>query len=509
MDLTHSTVIYEELLKQVTEFKAYPLSKFKNPFSIGPTSGCYGWVVKVTADGYSASNAVIKKVYLVDPTLPDEPVEFFIREHKGIMLPGDILKISRVFSSTTNPQITLYANRYVRNNSSVTSSTRCLEVDPQSLVRFESFIVDFNLLNKDSDKFCLFTPEDWKIFFLLELFFSSRMLHLNNITEVSSHFISKSDVFKIKPNGNLIGYVDFVGLPVKRTLLDKSVALTIWDGSPLNLTSVDPAQGIVSKTRWANDSTSSQPYEPQFSKFYSKYLENYYLTVNVWNTNRPPDSPQFVSALEMNLKSNELVICFNVEKEIISPAEGEEKGKISLTMRSGQHQGKALRRGSPHSIIGRIFYRLLKERVDDLLYSLEPVQEKTSSNIIPDLPCIRLYDDNPLLMLCSDLSLINSNSSQLAPPQPGRISFPHFHKPNNHLYSLLHSHLPQFISFLSLVSTSEIRLSLFAQLMRNYSPSYLDHKIYGSHFSPEETSQVFLLAKTFRLILEFNIENAA
>lgn len=519
MELQHLSRLYLQLLDQVTEFRAIPLSKLLKPFALQSGSGGYGLVSKVSADGYSAGKAMRKTIFLLDPTTCNKSIEFSVRDHSGIIVPGDILKLTEIFASNSDPQnIVLYGNRHIRHNPPASGSRR-FELFNSSMLRFETFSVDYNQAYKDpirEELSMIFSEIDLKIFFLLETFIATRILHSQDLTRATSLFASSQEVYRQKLNGNTVGYIDLVGMVIKRTVLDRSVAITIFDGSPCMLPSTDPVKlESAIKTGWANHSLFSSTEstgETESNQIYSEYLANYHITVNVWNNDRPPDSPQYVTASQLNIFSNEIIVCLNVEKEIcVTPPAGSETLDpqavpcASLTLRSGQHQGKALRKATAGSVIGRLFYRMVKEKGCDLFYSIVKEQSDVQTNF-PEMPCLRLQHGEPEICLRSDFSITLATST-FPSPLASRITFPLVHQPSDSLRNLLTVYLPSFISFSSLVSISEIRLSIYSQLLNNHIPAPVDLIMYGSQFNPQRLQDIFSLARVFHILRELNVEN--
>ena len=409
MDLSHISKNYESLLKQVKGFRAIPLARFFEPFAISSGSGVYGIVFKVSASGLSSKNASTKTIHLLDPTTRSRSVKFTVKDHHGTILPGDLLKITEVSPSQKNKSILSPSkNQYIRHDSASTNAN--FVIDEQSMMSYSAFITDYNRIYTEKEALnAIYTDMDLKIFFLLETYSAIKILNPLSITQATQDFTSPEQIHKQRRNGNPYGYIDMLGLIVKRKFLDRSITLTLWDGSPCHLTSVEPVIENATSNNWANaccDKSNNRAEE--YSRIYSDLLKDHLATVNIWNNDRPPDSDQYIAASQLNVDSFNIAILLNVEKEIILPIDGSSDTKsVSFTLRSGQHQGKALRLAQPFSVIGRLFFQILKERISDVIFYLDEM-DPSYPRFDHELPCIRLNASQADISLQSDFSLLTN-----------------------------------------------------------------------------------------------------
>ena len=266
------------------------------------------------------------KSFLINDPTDEAGITITVKGKTNILLPGDILKLTDVK--------TVSESSYV--------------VESKNLIQYHSFSYDYNQHTNFDESAYLEHPfeeneKDEKICETLEKWLSADLLSrkFNQLQQVPSR-----------------RYIDFVAQVVEQRMMRKSVVISLWDGTNPGTSTEDPYKSdyACNYTQCGND------YTVRVNQRIKDFLPmNKYVYVNVWRNTSELGNEHFQRAAHFLGDGNDLLVMFNVE---VAPSSHGNEYPIQLNMRSGHHQGKAVRVVKRHSILGKSFTKILEKEME-------------------------------------------------------------------------------------------------------------------------------------------------
>jgi len=293
----------------------------------------YGLIKQVTAGGRTSRSAFMKTIYLTDPT-GQLTIE---SEDKLTLIPGNILRMNHVIK-TAMPRSFRY-NREVNGD----------------LDQIPSLTFDYEAIESGSFKTNHFLDEkDVQICKFLELWQATCILsfQFSQLTRTGGKC-----------------YIDFACQVLAQRTTRRNVNLVVSDGSICGVPVQDQFKQDYAVVRPEFGNSFERSYEPMMT-----LLKDRLVHICVWANESNFSIDHFSTCCQVIPGDKAYLLFLNIE---VSPSGFND---IMLSMRSGHHQGKAVRIISPTSILGK----LLSQRLESAISQVTQLQSIESSSTFDD-----------------------------------------------------------------------------------------------------------------------------
>lgn len=288
----------------------------KTPFCDGAT--IFAIVKSVTARGMSRKSATTKTLQICDPTgtLDLESGD------KLELLPGHIIRIKNL-----NKRVADNVVRFVCHQTT-------------QLEQIPTFTFDYE--NKQPESF------DKKFFIVDSHRDICKLLETWQASKILSWDFSKLALSQNK------AYVDFACSVVGQRTTKRNINLIVWDGSKPSVHVVDQFKESYADKRKEFDGSFERNDSSTLSLVRDRVAH-----ICVWMNESYSSIDHFETCIRVIPDRHSFLVFFNVE---VAPV----YDGLTLSMRSGHHQGKGVRVVSPQSILGRHLSSKLEEVIFDL-----------------------------------------------------------------------------------------------------------------------------------------------
>ena len=297
----------------------------------------YGVVRRVSADMKTAKSAKSKTLGLMDPSCDSTITvcyqhNVFSSNKTRVIVPGNVLRISCL-----RPR-----------------GAAGYECDETSATQIPTFEFDYENGSPATFAEEFFKNGDKELVRQLEQWLAERIL--------ASGFSRLPAV-----SGRDKCYIDFACQVLEQRATKKNVTLTVWDGELPSVPVVDSFNVQYSCNIYGDSYRRRN--EDTFSLAPHKHV-----FVTVWQNESQSSVDHFLTCSSLDVNQTQAFLLFlNTEVSALD-------GGVCLHMRSGHHQGKAVRVIHPHSILGRLLHARLADAVFDAeLENTCPSVEETAS----------------------------------------------------------------------------------------------------------------------------------
>lgn len=394
----------------------------------GPHSSLplYAVVSKVSAGQLTATSAKLKTLVLVDESCPSGVTvscvhNVFAQKEKRNIIPGNILRISRVARQADGT----------------------FSCDEAVISQIPAFRFDYENGTPASFAATYFPKGDSQIVRRLEKWFADRIL-LQDFSQLPV----------ITPGSKT--YIDFVCQVLEQRATKRNVNLTVWDGSQPSFCVTDNFRAQYCDYIYGD--TFCRKNDDVFHLAPQKHV---YITIWKNESQSAIDHYHTCSTLELSGTGGMLLF---LNAEIMSTAAG-----VALNLRSGHHQGKAVRVVHPDSVLGR----QLNRRLTDAIFDAE--MEACGQSDDP------VFSEAPVVPQTGKRKLTSAESE------------------------LLHS-LPAHMSLSQLMSQSDQSLDSFKQLVLHSDDMNFPADDLSNGFGKEQVLQLLHLLDLIRSdVIEFDV----
>lgn len=151
-------------------------------------------------------------------------------------------------------------------------------------------------------------------------------------------------------------YFDICGQVIAQRKMVQSIVISLWDGTVPRASISDPYNASY-------QAKASTEYVARINEDYYAYAKPVHaVNINVWRNSSNIKCEHYETAAALRLlNGDDLLAIFNVElSRAISPS------MVNLTLRSGRHQGKAVRKVARTSVLGRALMARITREVNSI-----------------------------------------------------------------------------------------------------------------------------------------------